>query len=49
MLLVMVFLMHLRPASPLLGIISVSFVWLLVLFVLSPADYLARIPLSSPW
>jgi Prokaryotic Cytochrome C oxidase subunit IV len=49
MLLVTVFFMHLRGASPLLRIISVSFVWLLVQFVLSPADYLSRIPLSSPW
>lgn len=50
MLLVMIFFMHLRHASSLIRIFAaVGFVWLLVLLVLTVADYLSRIHVVPPW
>ena len=50
MLLVALFFMHLKHASPLIRIVSVvGLVWLLLMFGLSLADFLTRNPVPPPW
>lgn len=50
MLLVMIFFMHLRHATPLVRVFSmVGLLWLLVLLVLSLSDYLFRVRVEPPW
>jgi cytochrome c oxidase subunit IV len=50
MALVALFFMHLKRASPLIGIVSgVGLVWLLLMFGLSLADFLTRNTVPPPW
>lgn len=46
----LLFFMHLREATPLVRIYaSVGFVWLLLMFGLTLADYLTRHQVPAPW